>query len=205
MSGEDRPHLEVVQGGAHQTRFEREVSAGQLGLWILLASLGMLFAATVVGFLIIRYRTDGWAQGLPGLPVGLLWSTGIILGASVTLFLAVRAARRGEASRLVQMLWASLALAIAFMVAQAINWLDMVQADMPPNTANLYAFTFYLLTGTHAAHVLGGLIPLSITLRNAIRGRYSATQFEGVSLTAQYWHFLDIVWLILLGVMWGTT
>lgn len=206
MSAEpERPRLEIVEGGADQSSFEREVSAGQLGLWILLASLGVLFAATIVGFLVIRYRTEGWAQGLPGLPDGLFISTGLIVGTSATLWLAVRAARVSDRPRLVQTLWASLGLALAFLVAQAINWLEMVRADMPPDTANLYAFTFYLLTGTHAAHVLGGFVPLAVTLRNASRGRYHANDHEGLRLTAQYWHFLDVVWLILLGIMWGTT
>ncbi len=206
MSAEpERPRLEVVDGGAHESAFEREVSAGQLGLWILLASLAVLFASTVIGYLVVRYRTEGWAQGLPALPTGLLVSTGIIVATSATLWLAVRAARAGDRPRLVQMLWASMGLALTFLVAQAINWLEMVGADMPPDVANLYAFTFYLLTGTHAAHVLGGLVPLAITLRNATRGRYDEKHHEGVSLTAQYWHFLDVVWLVLLGVMYGTT
>lgn len=207
----DRPSLQVIQGSggsqdgaAHLTDFERRISTGQLGLAILLVSLGMLFAATLVAFLIIRYRTVGWANGLPALPGGLWVSTAIILTVSVLLHLAVKAARQGDASRLLSAVIGAMGFGLVFLVTQGLNWWHMVASEMPPDTANLYAFMFYLLTGTHAAHVLGGLVPLAVTLVNARAGRYTPKSHEGIRLTAQYWHFLDVVWLILLLVMLGT-
>lgn len=212
----DRPKLKVIQGSGgpksagssndspHLSEFERRISAGQLGLLILLISLSMLFAATVVGFLVIRYRTVGWANGLPSLPSGLWVSTAMLLVVSGLLHLSVRAARAGDDSRLLSALLGAMGFAVIFLLTQGLNWWHMVAAEMPPDIANLYAFTFYLLTGTHAAHVIGGLVPLAVTLVNARAGRYRPESHEGVRLTAQYWHFLDVVWLILLAVMLGT-
>ncbi|MEO0593067.1 MAG: heme-copper oxidase subunit III [Myxococcota bacterium] len=194
-----RPALSVVDGGMDSG--PEAISSRQLGLWIFLVSLGVLFAATVVAYLIVRFRNDGWSQGLPSLPRGLLINTASLLVTSAALWQALRAVQRDDARRLVMSLWVAFGFAIVFLVGQILNWVQMIRADMPPNLANLYAFTFYMLTGTHAAHVLGGFVPLVITLKRAQSGRYNSSSYEGVQLTARYWHFLDIVWLILLAVM----
>lgn len=194
-----RPALSVVNGGIRAG--PETLSSRQLGLWIFLVSLGVLFAATVVAYLIIRFRSDGWSQGLPSLPLGLLINTATLLITSAALWQAIRAAQRDDTGRLVTSLWVAMGFAVAFMIGQLLNWVQMIRADMPPNLANLYAFTFYMLTGTHAAHVLGGFVPLAITLKRAHAGCYDSSSYEGLQLTARYWHFLDIVWLILLAII----
>jgi len=69
----------------------------------------------------------------------------------------------------------------------------------------LYPFTFYMLTGLHAAHVVGGFIPLGITIGNARRRRYTSSHYEGVWLCRQYWDFLGVVWVVLLATLWIAT
>ncbi|MFH1681903.1 MAG: cytochrome c oxidase subunit 3 [Candidatus Eisenbacteria bacterium] len=73
----------------------------------------------------------------------------------------------------------------------------------PPSTGPgaLFGFTFYMLTGLHAAHVLGGLIALAVVTARAHRGAYSAADHAGIELCARYWHFLDIVWIVLFAVL----
>jgi cytochrome c oxidase subunit 3 len=68
-------------------------------------------------------------------------------------------------------------------------------------SANLYGFTFYMLTGLHAAHVIGGLALLAIVTVRAFCGRYSANAHAGVLYSTMYWHFLDGVWLVMFAVM----
>jgi heme/copper-type cytochrome/quinol oxidase subunit 3 len=58
-------------------------------------------------------------------------------------------------------------------------------------------FTFYLLTGLHALHVIGGMVLLGAVTAKAFAGRYSATYHPGVTYAAMYWHFLDVVWLVM--------
>lgn len=174
------------------------MSVRRMGLLILLASLAVLFAATIVAYLIVRFRTEGWAQGLPELPKSLYINTVFLLATSVALSVATRAAKNDSPRTLLFSLWIALVLAITFLVGQALSWIALTRSAMPPDLANLYAFTFYLLTGTHAVHVLAGFVPLGITIVRAHRGHYRERNAEGVSLTALYWHFLDGVWLILL-------
>ena len=84
---------------------------------------------------------------------------------------------------------------------QAFNWLELVTGDVGPGTG-LYGFTFFMLTGLHAAHVVGGLVPLGITLVRAFLGKYTWGAYGGVRNVALYWHFLDFVWLVLFAVLW---
>ena len=91
--------------------------------------------------------------------------------------------------------------ALAFLVAQAINWRVMMSVDASLAKQTLYVFTFYMLTGLHAAHVLGGFIPLGIVLRKAHARQYSSSRYEGVRLCRRYWDYLGVIWLVLLVTM----
>ena len=208
MAGTGRGRFQIVEGGADKSgsRDLPNVSTGQLGMIIFLVSLGVLFAGTMAAYLIVRFSNDTWRTAeQPGLPLGLLASTALILGASVALHRAVSAIRKNNVEGLRRWLVATLVLAVAFLGGQTLNWLALVRQDLPPNSKSLYAFTFYMLTGVHALHVVGGFVPLGICVRNAYRGAYSSLSNRGVRYCAQYWHFLDVVWIVMLSVMWAVT
>ncbi len=208
MAGTGRGRFQVVKGGADKPGSGDlpHVSTGQLGMIIFLVSLGVLFAGTMAAYLIVRFNNDTWRTvEQPGLPLGLLGSTALILGASVTLQRAVSAIRKNNQDALLRWLVATFVLAVGFIVGQLINWLTLVRQDMAPNSKSLYAFTFYMLTGVHALHVVGGFVPLGICVRNAYRGTYSSLAHRGLRYCAQYWHFLDVVWIVMLTVMWAVT
>jgi cytochrome c oxidase subunit 3 len=93
---------------------------------------------------------------------------------------------------------------VLFLANQAWNWSSLVAANMTAKV-NLYGFTFYLLTGLHAAHVIGGLIPLGIVALRARAGRYSPAAYGGVEYTRMYWHFLGGVWIAMFVLLLVTT
>lgn len=178
------------------------MSAGKLGMFLFLVALGMLFAASMVGYLVVRLRAPSWPPaGSPRLPGGLWISTLVLLASSLTIHLAVRSARAGMPGRTRNWLGTTTLLGLAFLVSQILNWAHLVLAQNLPVQANLYAFTFYMLSGLHGAHVLGGLIPLGITAVRAGRGRYTSDSHEGVQYVSMYWHFLDGVWLVMFTVL----
>jgi cytochrome c oxidase subunit 3 len=177
------------------------LAMGRLGMKILVLALSMLFAASILGYLVIRFRAPAWPPpGVPRLP-GTLWiSTLIIALSSFTMQAAVRAVRADRQRALrVGMLLTTL-LALAFLVSQTLNWFALVAANLTART-NLYGFTFFMLTGLHAAHVIGGLIPLAIVTARAFRGRYSSAFRPGVEYCAIYWHFLAVVWVVLFALL----
>ncbi len=177
----------------------------QFGLWILMGSMSVLFTASIVAYVWTRLANPLWrTPEMPELPLGLLSSTAMLVGLSASMHLAVRDVRRNRNESLQRDLWLALAFGVAFLLGQALNWRTMAPAlstKIPP----LYPFTFYMLTGLHAAHVLGGFIPLGITIGNAKKRRYTSSQHEGVRLCRQYWDYLGIVWVVLLTTLWVLT
>lgn len=174
---------------------------GKMGMWVLLASLAVLFVASIVGFLVVRLRAEAWPPpGMPRLPGGLWFATLVIVCCSVAIHLALVSIRRGQITETKVWLAATFALGILFLAVQGINWYGLIQRAVTAKT-NLYAFTFFMLTGLHAAHVVGGLIPLGVVVAKAVRERYGSGNHPGILYMAMYWHFLDVVWIVLLAVL----
>ncbi|MCP4497635.1 MAG: heme-copper oxidase subunit III [Phycisphaeraceae bacterium] len=177
---------------------ERRLAAGRFGMLIFIASLAMIFAAAILGFLVVRLEDDGsWPPpGMPALPWSLLFSTLILVASSVTFLRATGDLRRDDERGLVRWLTGTLVLALAFLAVQTFAWWDLIGRGMD-FSRHLYAWTFYFLTGLHAVHVLGGVIPLWIVTRRVRRGDRSPSVRRGIFYTAMYWHFLDVAWVVL--------
>jgi len=178
------------------------MSNAQLGMFLFLLSLSVLFAASLVACAITRAQAPLWrTHEMPGLPLGLAGSTLIIGALSGSLEWANRLVRENRLRTLERALWAALALGALFLLVQSFNWVEMARGYRA-SSLTLYPFTFHLLTGLHALHVLGGFVPLGYAIMKAGRREYSSSRHEGLKLTTQYWHFLGVVWLILLGALW---
>lgn len=176
------------------------LSAAQLGMYIGLASLSVLFLASLVGYFVTRLQSPVWRDtATPGLPWGLHLSTLILILLSAALRFGETGIERNDAARLVTGLRVGLALGVVFLLSQAANWLSVERARLSGPPKSLYEFTFYMLTGLHALHVIAGLVPLAIVSTHAARRQYSSSHFEPVHLTRQYWDFLLAVWIVLLG------
>lgn len=172
--------------------------AGRIGVLIFIASLSMLFAASIIGYLIIRSQAEIWPPPyVPSLPNTLWISTIILLISSGTMIWAHKSIKKNQITNCFRGLLFTALLGIAFLVAQWLNWQDLIQLQILPRSKNMYAFTFYMLTGLHAVHVIGGLVILAFVTVKAYRGAYNATYHPGVEYSSIYWHFLDIVWIIM--------
>ena len=175
--------------------------AGVLGMWIFLATLTVLFLAGIVGYLVVRLKATAWPPpGMPRLPAGLWIATPILLAGSVTIHRALRLIRAGERAASARWVGATLALAVLFLAVQSWNWWGLIRVRLTAGS-NLYAFTFFMLTGLHAAHVIGGIVLLTVVFVRSLRGLYGSGHHPGVTYSAMYWHFLDAIWLLLFAVM----
>jgi cytochrome c oxidase subunit 3 len=173
---------------------------------VLFGSISMLFGASIVGYLITRSQNDIWkTASMPGLPVGLLGSTLLLAGLSFAMHRALGAVRENRFEQLQRSLMLALAFAVAFVLGQGLNWRAMYGATTATDARTLYGFTFYMLTGLHAVHVVAGFVPLGIALSRARRREYSSSNHEGVKLCTQYWDYLGVVWCILLAVLYFAT
>lgn len=197
-----------TNGKSHRPESTKEnpaPGAWRFGMAIFLASLAVLFLASIVATLVIRFRTDVWPPpGMPRPPAGLWISTAILAVSSLTMELSVWAAERDRKDALRVLTLATTLLAVAFLVTQVVNWFHWVEQSATIRSS-LYAYLFYVLTGLHAAHVLGGLVPLVVVTVNSAYGRYSSVFHEGVKIVAVYWHFLGVVWAVLFTLLLTTT
>lgn len=179
--------------------------AGRMGMWLFLITLGILFASTIFAFVVVRLQPDpatGWRPtDEPGIPGILLISTAVLLASSWTLTRASAAIVGDQRRQGRQWIERSLILGSLFLVLQAVGWIDMWRAGVYIDSS-LYGWTFYVLTGLHAVHVLGGLIPMGVVAARARRGTYSRLSHSGLTYCSMYWHFLAGVWIVLYLTLW---
>jgi cytochrome c oxidase subunit 3 len=175
--------------------------AAKIGLGVFLAVASSLFALFISAYS-MRMNTVDW-RALP-LP-GLLWfNTGVLVLSSVALQWAYVAAHRNNMDGVIVGLGAGGASAVTFLVGQLLVWQQLSVAGyfLASNPANAF---FYLITATHGLHLMGGLVALGRTTAKVWRGAEMTQVRLSVELCAIYWHFLLLVWLVLLGLLTGWT
>jgi cytochrome c oxidase subunit III len=190
---------------------------GTLAMIWFISGLGMLFGAGLIGYIMIRMnRADTIGIGSLHLPQMLWLSTALVIVASVTIQLAVTSIRREQQDRLRAWLVVTLLVGLAFVVIQVPSLASLIhqhQVELAKYDAAggraagaisnpLFGLIFVYIV-IHAAHVLGGIIQLIFVTRGAFLGKYDHEYFNPVKHAAMYWHFLDVVWLIMFGLMVG--
>jgi cytochrome c oxidase subunit III len=174
------------------------------GIWVALAAIAMTFAALTSALYVREGAATDWHHIV--LPPILWINTLALIASSATLELArhrVAAFMRGqESSRSDAMLWLNLTmlLGLVFVVGQYLAWLTLRSQGLylPTNPNSSF---FYVFTGVHAVHVVGGLGGLS---RVIMRFRSTARPLRRSTMdaTSYYWHFMGLLWIYLLCVLW---
>ncbi|KAA0226102.1 cytochrome c oxidase subunit 3 [bacterium] len=177
-------------------------SWGKLGMWIFLAGDAMSFGALLAGYGALRSGATDWPNPLEVLGINLTaFMTFLLICSSVTMVKALSAVKRGDQKGLRNFLALTILGGLIFLGLQAYEWTHLMTAQNVTFTSNpygsyLFGTTFYAITGFHGAHVTGGVIYLSAILMNSLRGRYSAANYNGVENVGLYWHFVDLVWIL---------
>ena len=170
----------------------------RIGMWVGLASVAMMFTSLSSAYIVRSASSNDWTP-LP-MPRVLLVSTALILASSVTLEFARRKLKAGFSALYKQWLLVTVILGLAFLVAQLFAWRQLVRQGIYL-ASNPHSSFFYLMTGAHAVHLLGGLLGLTflslrwrrqVTEKTAIVKRTAATDAVTV-----YWHFMDALWIYL--------
>lgn len=165
-----------------------------LGMLLFIISEVMVFGAFFTAYFFIRV-VDGnpWpAEGteLPKLIAGV--NTAILLSSSITLHWALESVKRGNRTGLKAGMFATFMLGATFLFIQVNEYVHIGFA--PSNSAQ--ASIFYGLTGLHGAHVFIGLLLLLFVNIRVFRGHFSAEQHRGVEIPGIYWHFVDVMWVV---------
>jgi len=190
---------EPTHGGALTRRSPAKVYIG-----LLLVVISMLFLLFSLAYL-ERSRVGDWQwlAGFAGAPLastGQLWfNTALLAASSAALQWARMAARREQAPAVRHGVVIGAALAVGFLAGQINVWQDLVARGhlAAANPANGF---FYLITGAHGAHLLGGLIALSVVGLLLKRGRVARAR-TSLALCSVYWHFLFVLWLAMFALL----
>lgn len=208
-------HLHPV-GGHHDEHHEIEIPYtvharpdtglynGKLGVWLFLASEVMLFGALFSTLVLLRTSAPEWPRGADILNVPLATlNTFVLIFSSVTVVLAWANLRLGNLKKGKLFLTLTLLCGLGFMIIKAIEYGTKFSHHQYPSTNNFFA-TYYVMTGLHGLHVVGGMVVFIYLLLTA--DKWYAThrdQFTNrVETTGLYWHFVDLVWIFLFPILY---
>jgi cytochrome c oxidase subunit 3 len=196
---------------AHASHFEdarQEADAARLAVWILVVSELLLFAGLFALYAATRASDPAaFAVGVHHMAKGLgTANTFVLLTSSLTAALALGELRAGRSRRALGLVFVTLLFGAAFLVIKTIEYRGHLaeglgpamtaRGDLPRATA-LFVTLYWLMTGLHALHVVGGMTAFAWAGQRMIRGTVSAERSHPLELVTVYWHFVDLIWIFL--------
>jgi len=177
---------------------------------VFLCSEVMFFAGLIGSYIVLRFgASDTWAR--PGevlnVPVTAV-NTFILICSSVTMVKAFAAAQAGDQKGIRTFTLATALLGATFLGVQVYEYSHLVMHGewqgshgFTPH-AGLYGATFFTMTGFHGFHVFLGVVCLTWATIRAFRGHWGADNYHGLEVLGLYWHFVDLVWIILFTIVY---
>ena len=165
------------------------------GFIVFLLSETFIFLGFFTGYIIYKTTTPNWLPpGVSGLDIkDPAINTVVLVSSSFVIYLAERALKRHDLLKFRQLLMISISMGSYFLVGQAIEWSHLSFGF----TTGVFGGMFYLLTGFHGLHVLTGiLLQIIVFGRSFLPGNYDTGHF-GVNSTSLFWHFVDVIWIVL--------
>ena len=188
----------------------RQHATARLGMWIFLASESLLFAALFALYAAYRFVYPAEFHAAAAHANVLLGTinTYLLLTSSLTVALAIHATKLGQRRRALLLLAITIGFGVAFEVLKGVEYAGHLAdgiapggyysfSGLPAHGAVLYFTLYYLMTGLHALHVLGGLCALAWLWVRLYRGRIGAANYLSLELGGLYWHLVDLVWIFL--------
>jgi len=169
----------------------------KLLMWLFLASECLFFGSFIAAFLLYRDRNvvGPYPQDLYDIPFTSV-SSFVLLMSSLTMVLALSAIQRGDMRGMRVWLVATALLGLTFLSGQAFEFTEFWNEGLSLHQ-NLFGTTFFVLTGFHGAHVSVGVLILLSLVDASARGKLGPDNSLTVELAGLYWHFVDIVWIVI--------
>ena len=196
----------------------QQYASAKLGMWIFLITEILLFSGLFVAYGALRaLHPESFAQAshLLDMRMGAL-NTVVLIGSSLTMALAVRAAQLGRSRSSAALMTATLGLAACFLVVKYFEYHHKIElgllpgryfkpiASLPPflpQAPNFFS-CYFLLTGLHGIHVVAGMAVIAWILVRTLRGEFNAGYSTPVELAGLYWHLVDLIWIYLFPMLY---
>ncbi len=193
----DAPHAAVTD---HAT--STGLPSVKLAMWLFLASDCLLFGALISTYVLYRGAsiTGPYPADVFDIPYTSV-SSFVLLASSLTMVLALSALQRGDVGRSRVWLLATALLGMTFVGGQVYEFTSFVREGLTLKQ-NVFGTSFYVLTGFHGTHVTVGILMLLTLVSLSFAGRLGPERAEAVELVGLYWHFVDIVWIVIFTVVY---
>lgn len=180
-----------------------DVYTQKVGMWVFLCSEVMFFSGLIGSYIVLRYgAAPSWPDPLEVLNIPLTaFNTFLLICSSVTMVKAFAAAEAGNQKEIRLFLLATTLLGATFLGVQVYEYVALVGHDFTPQTG-LFGATFYTMTGFHGFHVFLGVVCLAWATKRAYAGHWGADNTHGIEVLGLYWHFVDLVWIILFTIVY---
>jgi len=179
------------------------VHTQKLGMWVFLVSEVMFFTALIGSYIILRWGTNApWPEPktVLAIPVTAL-NTFILICSSVSMVKAYAAAVKDDQRGLKRWLLTTVVGGGTFVGVQVREYIHLVGKGFLPSSG-LFGASFYTMTGFHGFHVTCGVLSMIWVTIRAFRGKYEGGKFQGIETIGLYWHFVDLVWIILFTIVY---
>ena len=194
---------------------EQQQESATLGMWVFLVTEIMFFGGLFMAYLLYRvWYPQAWAEGSLELDIVLGGiNTVVLIGSSLTMALAVRAAQTGSPRATVNWLLITIALGGVFLVIKGFEYAHKFHAHHVPGPnfefeglharqVEIFLSLYFAMTGLHALHMVIGFGLLSVIAWMAYKRRFSPEWYSPVEMAGLYWHFVDIVWIFLFPLLY---
>jgi cytochrome c oxidase subunit 3 len=171
----------------------------------------MFFAGLFAAYFAVRAKSSAWPTIIPDTNPPVQFhleilplvgpATVLLILSSFTCQFAVWAIRRGDRTAFVRNIGVTFVIGIVFLVMQAVDYAELGHAGLSMSSG-VYGTTYFTLTGFHGAHVFAGVIMLGVVLYRGMAGQFSARHHDAVEATSLYWHFVDVVWIMLFSLLY---
>jgi heme/copper-type cytochrome/quinol oxidase subunit 3 len=193
-------HDDVVPHADHTAQTNTGVSNNKLAIWMFIASEALFFGAFLATYFLYRGRDAQFLKGptpsqLLNIPFTSV-TTFVLLMSSLTMVLALDAIRRGLHRQFRVWMLATALFGLTFIGGQVYEFTEFYREGLHLST-NLFGSTFFILTGLHGAHVVVGLVWLLSLWARSMQGRLPQERAEAVEIAGLYWHFVDVVWIVI--------
>lgn len=211
----DHAHAHDPNLQHHFTEPEQQLDASKIGMWLFLATEILLFGGLFVGYGLMQNKfPEAWLSAHHHLD----WRLGsvntiVLLVSSFTMVMGVHAASQNQRKRLIVFLTITLLCAATFMVVKFFEYEHKFHDGLLPGMFYHYTghhepqertfFSFYfMMTGLHGFHVLGGMAAIGWLIRRSIRGDFTSKYYTPVDLVGLYWHLVDLIWIYLFPLLY---
>jgi cytochrome c oxidase subunit 3 len=185
-------------------------SWGKLGMWVFLVGDAMSFGTLLAGYGAIRYGSADWPKPYEVLGIWLTAGmTLLLIVSSVWMVKGLAAIQRNDYAAFRKFIGLTILGGVIFLACQAYEWTHLIHEGLGLTSwtlhtktgevhtgASLFGTTFFIITGFHGMHVTGGVIYLLCILLRGMSGAYSSTNYNPVEIAGLYWHFVDLVWIM---------